>query len=56
VIVRKLEYLREGGQDKHIRDIRFILAATATDRAFLETEIARLGLHEQWRRCIGRGI
>jgi hypothetical protein len=55
VIVRKLEYLREGGQDKHVRDIRFILAATATDSAFLETEIARLGLHEQWRRCVEPG-
>jgi len=52
VIVRKLEYLREGGQDKHVRDIRFILAATATDNAFLEAEIARLGLREQWGRCI----
>jgi hypothetical protein len=51
VILRKLEYLREGGQDKHLRDIRFILAASAVDRAFVETEVARLGLHEQWRRC-----
>ena len=44
VIVRKLEYLREGGQDKHVRDIRFILAATALDRAFVDAEVARLGL------------
>jgi hypothetical protein len=51
VILRKLEYLREGGQDKHVRDIRFILAATATDREFLEAEIARLGLKAQWERC-----
>jgi hypothetical protein len=55
VIVRKLEYLREGDQDKHVRDIRFILAGTATDRGFLETEVARLGLQEQWRRCLGPG-
>ncbi len=51
VILRKLEYLREGGQDKHVRDIRFILAVTAVDRAFLETEVERLGLWEQWRAC-----
>lgn len=51
VILRKLEYLREGGQDKHVRDIRFVLAATATDVAFLEAEIARLGLQAQWERC-----
>jgi hypothetical protein len=27
VVPRKLEFLREGGQDKHVCDIRFILAA-----------------------------
>lgn len=51
VILRKLEYLREGGQDKHVRDIRFMLAATELDRMFLDAEVARLGLQAQWRRC-----
>ena len=51
VIVRKLEYFREGGQGKHLRDIRFILAASEVDRAFVETEVARLGLMAQWREC-----
>jgi len=51
VIVRKLEYLREGEQDKHVRDIRFILAATDVDRAFIEEEVARRGLQAQWLRC-----
>jgi len=51
VVLRKLEYLREGGQDKHARDIRFILAASEVDRAFVEVEVARLGLREQWLRC-----
>lgn len=51
VIVRKLEYLREGGQDKHVRDIRFMLAATDVDRALLDAEVARLGLQVQWRQC-----
>jgi hypothetical protein len=50
VILRKLEFLREGGSDKHIRDIRFILAATAVDRAFLEREVPRLGVQAQWTR------
>jgi len=53
VILRKLEYLREGGSDKHVRDVRFVLAATEVDRAFLEREIERRGLQDQWRRCIG---
>ena len=51
VILRKLEFYREGGSDKHLRDVKFMLAATPVDVAFLETEIARLGLHEQWRAC-----
>ena len=55
VVVRKLEYLREGGQDKHLRDIRFILAATALDRAFVEAEVARLGLQLEWARCLHAG-
>jgi hypothetical protein len=55
VILRKLEYLREGGSDKHVRDVRFILAATAIDRAFVESEVVRLGVHLQWQRCQPKG-
>lgn len=51
VILRKLEYLREGGQDKHVRDIRFILAASSVDRSYVERHVARLGLGDQWRLC-----
>ncbi len=51
VVLRKLEYLREGGQDKHVRDIRFMLAATDVDRSFIEAEVKRLGLQAQWIRC-----
>jgi hypothetical protein len=52
---RKLEYLREGGQDKHVRDIRFILAGTEVDRVFLDREVARLGLAVEWQRCAAKG-
>ena len=44
VILRKLEYLREGGQNKHVRDVRFILATTGINRAFLESEVRRLSV------------
>ena len=53
VILRKLEFLREGGSDKHLRDIRFILAATPLDRALIETEVARRGLGAQWFASTG---
>jgi hypothetical protein len=55
VVLRKLEYLREGGQDKHVRDIRFVLAATEVDRSFIEAEFMRLGLQAQWTRCQTEG-
>lgn len=53
VILRKLEFLREGGSDKHVRDIQFMLAATAVDRAFLEQEVSRLGVRAEWTRSAG---
>ncbi|MEW6690689.1 MAG: hypothetical protein AB1452_16545, partial [Pseudomonadota bacterium] len=51
VVVRKLEFLREGGSDKHLRDIRFILAATLLDRDFIAAEVARRGLEAQWLKA-----
>jgi hypothetical protein len=51
VILRKLEYLREGASDKHVRDIRFILATTPVDSSLMEREVARLGLLAQWEKC-----
>jgi hypothetical protein len=51
VILRKLQFHREGGSDKHLRDIRFVLAQTPIDRAFVDMEVARRGLQETWRAC-----
>lgn len=48
VILYKLEFFREGGSDKHIRDIRGMLAVTDVDRSRIEQEVARRGLGEQW--------
>jgi len=53
VILRKLEYLREGGQDKHVRDIRFMLAASKVDREFVESHVKRLGLNDQVAALLG---
>jgi hypothetical protein len=48
VILRKLEYFREGGSSKHPADVRAILAATTVDVAAIEKWARRLGLEEQW--------
>lgn len=51
VIVRKLEYYREGHSEKHLRDIRAILSLSGDqlDKAALSEWIHRLGLQPKWR-------
>ena len=50
VIIRKLEFLRDGGSEKHVRDVRGMLALDDLDRAFLDREIEQRQLHAQWQR------
>ena len=51
VIVHKLEFFREGGSEKHLRDIRGMLAVTEIDLSLLEKEIAARNLTDVWRKC-----
>jgi len=53
VIVRKLEYFREGGSDKHLRDIRAMLAVSGDqlDRAALKDWIERRGVQAEWQKA-----
>ena len=48
VILKKLDFFREGGSDKHLRDIRGILAETQVDRRYLDLWIGKLGLMGEW--------
>lgn len=50
VIVRKLEYFAEGKSEKHLRDIRGMLATSGTlvDRAELAKMIEARGLRASW--------
>jgi hypothetical protein len=50
VILRKLQYFREGGSDKHIGDIRGMLEVSAADidRDVLDHWIPALGLTAEW--------
>ena len=52
VIVRKLEFFREGGSDKHLRDIRGMLNVSGEqiDRAALNEWIRRQGVEAQWKQ------
>ena len=51
VIIGKLEFYREGGSEKHLRDIRGMLAVTDIDRSFLEKEIGERDLTDAWQQC-----
>jgi len=55
VIVRKLEYYREGQSEKHLRDIRAMLAVSGEqlDRAAMRQWIKRRGLESEWRLVSG---
>jgi hypothetical protein len=54
VIVRKLEYYREGGSDKHLEDIRSMLRLSGEqiDRAVLNEWIVRQGVQQQWQEIV----
>lgn len=51
VIVRKLEYFREGGSEKHLRDIRAVLnvSADSINREDLNFWIQRRSVEAQWK-------
>jgi hypothetical protein len=51
VIVRKLEYFREGGSDKHLRDIRAMLKVSGKTISLedLNFWIQRQGVEKQWK-------
>jgi hypothetical protein len=52
VILRKLEYFREGGSTKHPSDIVAMLRISGEqiDRRFIDAQASRLGVHELWSR------
>jgi hypothetical protein len=52
VIVRKLEYFREGRSEKHLRDIRAMLAVSGEqlNRATLNEWIQRQDLESEWQK------
>jgi hypothetical protein len=53
VIVRKLEYYREGGSEKHLRDIAGMveLSSDQIDFKQLEDFVYRYGLEKEWTKA-----
>jgi len=56
VILKKLEYFREGGSEKHVRDIIGVLKVQAEriDREYIAAWASRLGLAETWQDVLQR--
>jgi len=56
VILRKLQYYREGKSDKHLRDIRSMLEISAAEIELsdLEKRVASMGLSEEWEKVRGK--
>jgi hypothetical protein len=52
VILKKLEYYREGGSEKHVRDIAGILRISRDqiDFSYLDEWASRLGLLDVWEK------
>ena len=56
VILRKLEYYREGQSEKHVLDIRGMLdvSGDTLDLEFLQDQIRRMNLSDEWQRVSGK--
>jgi hypothetical protein len=50
VIVKKLQYCREGGSEKHLRDIAGVVKVVGEDldRGYIERWVREMGLDEIW--------
>ena len=56
VIIKKMEYYKAGGSDKHLRDITGILKISGdeVDKSYILAWAARLGLDEIWDALLKR--
>ena len=56
IILKKLQYYREGRSDKHIRDIAGVLKVQAEriDRAYIAEWVAHFGLDAEWQLALER--
>ncbi len=54
LIIRKLEYFREGGSTKHLDDIRKMLPQVQAELSmtFLDVQLSARGLMDQWKRLV----
>jgi len=56
VIIKKMEYYKMGGSEKHLRDITGVLRVSGDriDHAYVSDWTERLGLEEIWNAILAR--
>jgi len=50
LILKKLDYYREGQSEKHLNDIRDILMNIKIDENYIQTWVEKLGLKTEWKK------
>ena len=50
VIIKKLAFYREGGSEKHLKDIRGIMAETPLDEKYFQYWIEELSLQKEFAK------
>lgn len=51
VILKKLEFYRDGHSEKHLSDVREILSSVDVDEEYMRIWVAKLHLQEVWREA-----
>ncbi len=56
IIIMKMQYYRDGGSEKHLRDIAGILKVSRDEvnKSYIADWARRLGLEEIWKMILGR--
>jgi hypothetical protein len=56
VIIKKLLYFREGGSEKHLRDIVGVLKVQgeSLDRPYIANWVTQLGAEDEWRLALSK--
>lgn len=50
LIIKKLDYYREGQSEKHLSDIRDLIMNVPLDEAYLQNWVSKLGLQAEWEK------
>lgn len=53
IVLKKLDFYREGNSEKHLEDVREIMAATSLDLEYIQKWVSQLRLEDEWKKAVG---